>query len=162
MFYKDLYFKDKVKSLILKNRKNNKNYKIYICKYNQSVKGDLTNFWIEKFDIDSLDEINNVDELNLKNFKQLKCFDFDNNNMYGRPQDVYDGTVDLENVNIISEGDIDYDSTQMKTIKNTRFIVKMSEVQLFTAGDSYEISKIPEIFFNKKNLVIIKNINDHK
>ena len=48
IFYKDLYFKDKVKSLILKNRKKNKNYKISIYKYNQSVKGDLTNFWIEK------------------------------------------------------------------------------------------------------------------
>ena len=161
MFYKDLYFKDKVKSLILKNRKNNKNYKISIYKYSQSIKGNLTNFWIEKFDIDSLDEIDNVDELNLKNFKELKCFDFDNS-MYGKPQDIYDGTIDQENINIISEGDIVYDTTQMKTIQNTRFIVKMSEVQLFTGGDSSEINKIPEIFFNKKNLVIIKNMNDDK
>ena len=127
MFYKDLYFKDKIKSLILKNRKNNKNYKISIYKYNQSIKGNLTNFWIEKFDIDSLDEIDNVDELNLKNFKEPKCFDFDNS-MYGRPQDIYDGTIDQENINIISEGDIDYDTIQMKTIQNTRFILKMSEV----------------------------------
>ena len=69
VFYKDLYFKGKVKSLILKNRKNNKNYKISIYKYNQSIKGNLTNFWIEKFDIDSLDEIDNVDESNLKILK---------------------------------------------------------------------------------------------
>ena len=82
--------------------------------------------------------------------------------MYGRPQNIYDGTIDQENINVISEGDVDYDSTQMKTIQNTRFIVKMSEVQLFTAGDSYQISKIPEIYFNKKNLVIIKNMNDNK
>ena len=40
VFYKDLYFKDKVKSLILKNRKKDKNYKITIYKYNQSVKRD--------------------------------------------------------------------------------------------------------------------------
>ena len=38
----------------------------------------------------------------------------------------------------------------------------MSEVQLFTAGDSIEINKIPQVFFNKKNLVIIKNLNDNK
>ena len=83
--------------------------------------------------------------------------------MYGRDQDIYDGTpIDQENINVISEGDIDYDATQMKTIQNTRFIVKMSEVQLFTAGDSYKISKIHEIFFNKKNLLIIKNMNYHK
>ena len=70
--------------------------------------------------------------------------------MYGRPQNIYDGTIDQENINIISEGDIDYDTTQMKTIQNTRFTVKMSEVQLFTGGDSSEINKIPEIFFDKK------------
>ena len=82
--------------------------------------------------------------------------------MYGRPQDIYDGTVDPENINVISEGDMDYDATQMKTIQNTRFIVKMSEVNLFNIGDSVEIEKIPKIFFDRKNLIIIKNLNDHK
>ena len=38
----------------------------------------------------------------------------------------------------------------------------MSEVQLFSAGSSFEINKIPEIFFNKKNIVIIKNMNNNK
>ena len=161
VFYKDLYFKDKVKSLVLKNRKKNKNYKISIYKYNQSVKGDLTNFWIEKFNIDNLFEIDNIDRLNLKNFKNLKCFDFDN--LYGRLQGVYDGTpIDLENINIISEGDIEYDDSQMKVIQNTRLLIKMSEVQLFTAGNSIEIDKILVLFLNKKNLVIIKNLNDNK
>ena len=83
--------------------------------------------------------------------------------MYGRLQGVYDGTpIDLENIDIISEGDIEYDASQMKIIQNTRLLIKMSEVQLFTVGDSIEINKIPELFFNKKNLVIIKNLNDNK
>ena len=82
--------------------------------------------------------------------------------MYGRLQPIYDGAIDLENINIISEGDIEYDATQMKTIQNTRLIIKMSEVQMFYPGNSCEIDKIPEIFFNKKNLVIIKNLNDNK
>ena len=38
----------------------------------------------------------------------------------------------------------------MKTIQNIRFVVKMSEVQLFSAGNSSEINKIPEIFLIKK------------
>ena len=38
----------------------------------------------------------------------------------------------------------------------------MSEVQLFNIGNSLEINKIPELFFNKKNLIIIKNLNDNK
>ena len=71
VFYKDLYFKDKVKSLILKNCKKDKNYKISIYKYNQSVKGDLTNFWIEKFNLDNISEIDNIDKLNLKNLMPI-------------------------------------------------------------------------------------------
>ena len=67
--YKDLYFKDKVKSLILENCKKDKNYKLSIYKFNQSVKGDLTNYWIEKFNIDNISEIDDIDKLNLKNFK---------------------------------------------------------------------------------------------
>ena len=38
----------------------------------------------------------------------------------------------------------------------------MSEVQLFAPGNSSEINKIPQVFFNQKNLVIIKNLNDNK
>ena len=157
MYYNDLYFKDKVKSLILKHRKKYKEYKISIYKYNQSVKGD---FWIEKFNIDNLTEIDNIDKLNLKNFKNLKCFDFDS--MYGQTQPVFDGTIDLEIINIISEGEIEYDASQMKIIQNTRLLIKISECQIFSARDSLEIDKIPELFFKKKNLVIIKNLNDDK
>ena len=64
VFYKDLYFKDKVKSLILKNCKKDKNYKLSIYKYNQSITGDLTNYWIEKFNIDNISEIDDIDKLN--------------------------------------------------------------------------------------------------
>ena len=160
VFYKDLYFKGKVKSLILKHRKKNKEYKISIYKYNQSVKGDLTNFWIEKFNIDNLSEIDNINKSNLKNLKNLKCFDFDG--LFGQPQQVFDGTIDLENIDIIFEGDIDYDATQMKTIQNTRLLIKRSECQIFTAADLLEINIIPDLSFKKKNFVIIKNLNDNK
>ena len=161
VFYKDLYFKDKIKKLILKHRNKNKNYKINLYKYNQSVKDDLTNFWIEKFNIDNMNEIDNIDKLNLKNFKHLKSFDFDN--LYGRNRDVFDGTpIDQEQINIISEDNIEYDASQMKIIQNTRLLIKLSECNIFSAGSSLEINKIPELFFNKKNLVIIKNLNDNK
>ena len=163
VFYKDLYFKDKVKSLILKHRKKDKNYKINLYKYNQSLKDDLTNFWIEKFNINNMNEIDNIDKLNLKDFKNLKCFDFNDDNLYGRDRDIFDGTpIDQEEINIISEGDIEYDASQMKIIQNTRLLIKMSECNLFSGGNLSEFNKIPEIFFNKKNLVIIKNLNDNK
>ena len=49
-----------------------------------------------------------------------------------------------------------------KITQNTRFVVKISEHQLFSAGDSSEINKIPDIFFKKRNLTIMKNLNDNK
>ena len=160
VFYKDLYFKDKVKTLILKNRKKDKNYKISIYEYNQSVKGDLTNYWIERFNIDNISKIDNIDKLNLKNFLNLKPIDFED--QIGFDRDTYDGTTDLENIDIISKGDIEYDTSSIKIIQNTRLVVKRSEVQLFHAGNSLEINKIPDLFFKKRNLVIMKNLNDNK
>ena len=38
----------------------------------------------------------------------------------------------------------------------------MSEVQMFAVGNSLEIDKIPELFSNKKNLIITKNLYDNK
>ena len=40
--------------------------------------------------------------------------------------------------------------------------IKISECELFSGGDSKEIDKIPELFFEKRNLVIMKNLNDNK
>ena len=48
----------------------------------------------------------------------------------------------------------DYDASIM-TIQNSRLIVKISECDIFSAGN--EIFKIPEIFFKKRNFLIIKN-----
>ena len=103
-----------------------------------------------------MNEIENIDKLNLKDFKNLKVFDFDN--LYGRERDVFDGTPidDLENINIISEDNIEYDATQMKIMQNTRLLIKLSECNLFSSGAASEINKIPDMFFKKKNLVIIK------
>ena len=50
----------------------------------------------------------------------------------------------------------------IKIIQNTRFVVKISECLLFSAADSKEIDKIPELFFKKRNLIIMKNLNDNK
>ena len=51
----------------------------------------------------------------------------------------------------------DYDSSIM-TIQNSRLIVKISECDIFSAGN--EIDKISEIFFKKRNLLIMKNDDD--
>ena len=63
----------------------------------------------------------------------------------------------LEELNILSMHE-DYDSSIM-TIQNSRLIVKISECDIFSAGN--EIDRIPEIFFKKRNLLIMKN-DDNK
>ena len=54
----------------------------------------------------------------------------------------------MENINIISEGTIQSGGS-IKIIQNTRFVVKISECQLFSGGDSKEIDKISDIFFKR-------------
>ena len=146
--------------MILKNCKKDKNYKISIYKYNQSITGDITRYWIEKFNLDNVSEIDDIEKLNLRNLKNLKEVSFKKE--LGSRRDIgYDGTNDLENIDIISGGTIQSGGS-IKVIQNTRFVVKISECELFTAGDSLEINKIPDIFFKKKNLMIMKNLNDNK
>ena len=161
LFYSDLYFKHKVKNLILKNCKKNKNYKINIYKYNQKMKNNLINYWIEKYTINHIDEIDNIDNMKLKNFKNLKSTDFDD--VVGFNRDGFDAD-DPENIAIISSGDIEYDSTNLGVIQNTCLVVKLSEYDPFKGGSLKEIEKIDEIFFKKRNILIIKNSNiyDHK
>ena len=63
----------------------------------------------------------------------------------------------LEELNILSMHE-DYDSSIM-TIQNSRLIVKICECDHFSGGN--EIDKIPELFFKKRNLFIMKN-DDNK
>ena len=68
----------------------------------------------------------------------------------------YNPEDNLEELNILSMHE-DYDSSIM-IIQNSRLIVEISECDIFSAGN--EISKIPEIFFKKRNLLIMKNDNN--
>ena len=154
IFYKDIYFKDKVKNLILKNCK--KNYKISIYKYNQSVMNDITRYWIEKFNLENISEIDNIDKLNLKNLKETSFY-----NKLGPRRDIGYEADDPENIDILGGSNIQSGGS-IEIIQNTKFVVKISEYQLFSAGDSEEIDKIPELFFKKRNLIIMKNLNDNK
>ena len=94
-----------------------------IYKYNQSVTGDITNFWIEKFNIDNISEIDDIDKLNLKNLKNLKPIDFEE--QIGFHRNGYDAD-NLENIDIISGGSVQQSGGSIKIIQNTRLVVKLS------------------------------------
>ena len=100
-----------------------------------------------------IDDINNIDELEIKNNRN--DLDLINNGNSEIPN--HNPEDNLEELNILSMHE-DYDSSIM-IIQNSRLIVKISECDIFSAGN--EIDKIPEIFFKKRNLLIMKN-DDNK
>ena len=120
----------------------------------------ITRYWIEKFNLGNISEIDNIDKLNFKNFRNLKEVSFYDE--LGSRRDIgYDGSNDSENIDIIS-GKTIQSGGSLKIIQSTRFVVEISECEVFSAGNSLNINKIPELFFKKRNLVIMKNLNDNK
>ena len=153
VFYKDLYFKDYLKKMINDNIDNDKNYKITLYKFNQAlVKDGDIKYWVEKYTLENIDDIDDIDKLKLK--KNIN--DLDLINVGDSEIGNHNAEENLENLNILSMSE-EYDSGIM-IIQNTRLIVKISECDIFSAGN--EIDKIPELFFKKRNLLIMKNADN--
>ena len=154
VFYKDLYFKDYFKRIIIKNCDNDRNYKITLHKFNQAmVKHNDIKYWVEKYILQNINDIDNIDKLKIKNNRN----DLDLINIGNSEIPNHNAEDNLEELNISSVHE-DYDPCIM-TIQNSRLNVKISECDIFSGGK--EIDKIPEIFFKKRNLLIIKN-DDNK
>ena len=113
------------------------------------VKHGDKKYWVEKYILKNIDDIDNIDKLKIKNNRN----DLDLINIEENEIANCNAEDNLEELNILSMNE-DYDSSVM-TIQNTRLIVKISECDIFSAGN--EIDKIPELFFKKRNLLIIKN-----
>ena len=140
--------------MIIKTCDNDKYYKITLYKFSQAlVKHYNIKYWVEKYILQNISDIDNIDKLKLKNNRNY--FDFINIGNSEIPN--YNAEDNLEELNILSMHE-DYDSSIM-TIQNSRLIVKISECDIFSAGN--EIDKIPELFFKKRNLLIMKN-DDNK
>ena len=117
------------------------------------VRNNDLKFWVEKHILQNIDDIDKIDKLKIKNNGN----DLDLVNIGISEIPNYNPEDNLEELNILSMHE-DYDSSIM-TIQNSRLIVKISECDIFSGGN--EIDKIPEIFFKKRNLLIMKN-DDNK
>ena len=150
VFYKDLYFKDYFKKMIIKNCDNDKNYKITLYKFNQSLlKGGNLKYWVEKYVLQNISDTENIEKLKIRNNRNdLDLINVEESEIVNcNPED------NLEQLNILSMCE-DYDSSIM-TIQNSRLIVKISECDIFSGGN--EIDKISEIFLKKRNLLIMRS-----
>ena len=146
MFYKDLYFKDYLKKLIVKNCDNDKNCKITLYKFNQAlVKHNDIKYWVEKYILQNINDIDNIDKLKIKNNRN----DLDLINIGNSEIPNHNAEDNLEELNILSMHE-DYDSSIM-IIQNSRLIVKISECDIFSAEN--EIDNILEIFFNENKFI---------
>ena len=126
VFYKDIYFKDYLKKLIVKNCDNDKNYKITLYKFNQAfMKHNDIKYWAEKYILQNINDIDNIDKLKLKNNRN----DLDLINVGNSEINNYNAEDNLEELNILLMHE-DYDSSIM-TIQNSRLIVKISECDIF-------------------------------
>ena len=110
-------------------------------------------YCVEKYILQNINDIDNIDKLKIKNNKN----DLDLINIGNSEIANHNAGDNLEELNILSMHE-NYDSSIM-TIQNSRLIVKISECDIFSAGN--EIDKIPELFFKKRNLLIMKN-DDNK
>ena len=136
--------------MIVKNCDNDKNYKITLYKFNQSLlKDGNLKYWVEKYVLQNISDIDNIEKLKIRNNRN----DLDLINVEESEIANCNSEDDLEQLNILSMYE-DYDSSIM-TIQNSRLIVKISECDIFSSGN--EIDKIPEIFFKKRNLLIMRN-----
>ena len=117
------------------------------------IKHNDLKYWVEKYILQNINDIDNIDKLKLKNNRN----DLDLINIGNFEITNCNAEDNLEQLNISSMHE-DYDSSIM-SIQNSRLIVKISECDIFSGGN--EIDKIPEIFFKKRNLLIIKN-DDNK
>ena len=113
------------------------------------VKNNDLKYWVEKYILQNINDIDNINKSKIKNNKN----DLDLINIGNSEIPNHNAEDNLEELNILSMHE-DYDSSIM-TIQNSRLIVKISECDIFSAGN--EIIKILEIFFMKRNLLIMKN-----
>ena len=98
-------------------------------------------------------DIDNIEKLNTANFdNNLKPIVVNGNEIEATDKIISGSNIDLEDINILS--DQVGSGNSINIIQHTRCIFKISESDLFSAGDQFE--NIPELFYKLKNLLIIK------
>ena len=132
-----------------------------IYKFNQSINNicEITiHYCIEKYDSNNiLSDIDNIEKLNTANFDNNLKPIVVHGNETEETDKISRGNIDLEDINILC--DQVGSGNSINIIQHTRCIFKISESDLFSAGNQFE--NIPELFYKLKNLLIIKN-NDEK
>ena len=129
--------------MIVKNCDRNKNDKITLYKFNQAlVKHNDIKYWVEKYIIQNISDIDNINKLKIKNSRNnLDLINIGNSEIPN-----HNAEDNLEELDILSMHE-DYDSSIM-TIQNSRLIVKISECDIFQEG--MKLIKYQKYFLRKE------------
>ena len=92
------------------------------------IKHNDLKYWVEKYILQNINDIDNIDNLKIKNDRN------DLDLIHTRNSEIpnHNAEDNLEELNILSMHE-DYDSS-ITTIQNSRLIVKISECDIFSAG----------------------------
>ena len=113
------------------------------------MKHNDVKYWVEKYILQNINDIDNIDKSKLKNNRNdLGLINIGNSEIPN-----HNAEDNLEELNILSMHE-DYDSSII-TLQNSRLIIKISQYDTFSGEN--ESDKIPELFFKKRNLLIMKN-----
>ena len=149
--YTDLYFKKRIKNIILKNIDTTKYYKSYIIKKNMislNYKADLQHYSEKYNSNDILNDINKIEILEKNDYYMKPYLIKTSTDDYN--YDITQMYEDLGKINFNQTGD------SVKTIHNMGCDIKISQCQLLR-GSQFNFEKIPKIFYNNKVINIIKN-----
>ena len=106
------------------------------------VKNNDIKYWVEKYILQNINDIDNIDKLKSKNNRN----DLDLINIGNSEIPNHNAEDNLEELNILSMHE-DYDSSIM-TIQNSRLIVKISECDIFQ--EEMKLIKYQKYFLRKK------------
>ena len=96
------------------------------------VKNNDLKYWVDKYILQNINDIDNIDKLKIKNNRN----DLDLINIGNSEIPNHNGEDNLEELNILSMHE-DCNSSIIN-IQNSRLIVKISECDIFSAGNEIE------------------------
>ena len=151
--YTDLYFKNHIREIILKNIETNKYYKSYILKKNvlEFNQGNRDPMYIsERHDSnDILYDLENIEHLESNKERNLKPYLIKNSSSdYNyKIKKMYE---DIDKINFKESGNSIY------YINSSGCHIHISECELLK-GSNYNFEKIPKIFYTSRVINVIKN-----
>ena len=150
--YTDLYYKNHIKDIILKNIDDTKYHKSYIIKKNMLDFNNKTELhhYSDKFNSNNIiNDINNIENLE-KNDEYLKPY------LIKTSTDDYNYNIDKMNEDLDKVDFVKSGNSIITYVNHMGCDIKITQCK-FIQDSQFNFEKIPKIFYNSKVINVIKN-----